>query len=157
MFFIRLTFPWLSVKFLFVQTRTKGSNSWGVWFAESPLLPREVQHYGGGNEECRMQLAHKQHYTIRKLSAACQGVQGMIQSLRNKRRISSSQLRSLTKSCYTSRVCLARLPSLLTGLSFKLMALLPGVLFHAQPLISFQRKEGRKKKDNWKRIGKYFA
>lgn len=57
------------------------------------MLPREVHWFAGGNEEHHVQLTHKEHHTIRKLSTTLQGIQVMIQPLRNRRRISSLQLK----------------------------------------------------------------
>lgn len=46
------------------------------------MLPKEVQRSTGGNEEHRIQLTHKEHYTTRKFSTARQGVQGYDTSLK---------------------------------------------------------------------------
>ena len=53
------------------------------------MLPKEVQQLAGGNEEHCVQLTHQECYTIRKLSTTWQGIQGMIQPFRNRRRVSS--------------------------------------------------------------------
>lgn len=71
------------------------------------MLPKKVQQFAGGNEEHHIELTHKEHYTIRKSSTSWQGIQGAIQSLRN-RRISSSQLKSQIRP-YNVNPCICRI------------------------------------------------